>query len=160
MVTFILSAIPLLISLFFAAKLPRLACFVMLYFTLESGFMFFLNAETLSYASALTITVLLFLISPVRKNADRLLTPAAVASSACFLPFSTVLFMIFLVLSVTASIFRKKLMKYFIIFFSSALLSISLSRMYYLDAPFTAFATAMLFILALLIDPVRLEKEK
>ena len=52
MVTFILSAIPLLISLFLAPELPKLACFVLVYLTLESVFMLFMNTEALSYAAA------------------------------------------------------------------------------------------------------------
>ncbi len=155
MVTFILTAIPLLLSLFLAPKLPKLACFVMLYLTLASVFMLFMNAEALSYAVSLAITALLFIINPVRHNADRLLIPAAVASSACFLSFSCILFLIFLVLSVAAAVFRKKLMKYFIILFSSVLLSLNLSIMYYLSIPVTLIIAAVFFVLSLVLDPVR-----
>ena len=155
MLTFILSAIPLLISLFFAPKLVKLALFVMFYLTLGSLFNFFMDEEALSYAAALAVTVLLFIINPVRRNADRLLIPSLVASSACFLSFSCILFLIFLVLSVAAAVFRKKLMKYFIILFSSVLLSLNLSIMYYLSIPVTLIIAAVFFVLSLVLDPVR-----
>lgn len=154
MVTFILSAIPLLISLFLAPKLPKLACFVLFYLTLESLFNFFMDEEALSYAAALAVTVLLFVINPVRRNADRLIIPSLVASSVCFLPFSKALFLVFLILSV-AAVFRKKLMKYFIMLFSSALLSLNLSRMYYLSIPVTLIIAAVFLVLSLVLDPVR-----
>ena len=160
MVTFILSAIPLLISLFLAPKLPKLACFVLFYLTLESVFMFFMNTEALSYAAALAMTVLLFLINPVRNNADRLLIPSSIASSVCFLPFGNALFLLFLVLSVAASVFRKTLMKYFIILFSSALLSLNLSRMYYLSHIVTLIIASVFIILSLVLDPLRVHREK
>lgn len=160
MVTFILSAIPLLISLFLAPKLPKLACFVLVYLTVESVFMLFMNTEVLSYAAALAMTVLLFLINPVRNNADRLLIPSSIASSVCFLPFGNTLFLLFLVLSVAASVFRKTLMKYFIILFSSALLSLNLSRMYYLSHIVTFIIASVFIILSLVLDPLRVHREK
>lgn len=160
MVTFILSAIPLLISLFLAPKLPKLACFVLVYLTVESVFMLFMNTEVLSYAAALAMTVLLFLINPVRNNADRLLIPSSIASSVCFLPFGNTLFLLFLVLSVSASVFRKTLMKYFIILFSSALLSLNLSRMYYLSHIVTFIIASVFIILSLVLDPLRVHREK
>ena len=155
MLTFILSAIPLLISLFFAPKLVKLALFVMFYLTLGSLFNFFMDEEALSYAAALAVTVLLFIINPVRRNADRLIIPSLVASSVCFLPFSKALFLVFLILSVTTAVFRKKLMKYFIMLFSSALLSLNLSRMYYLSIPVTLIIAAVFLVLSLVLDPVR-----
>lgn len=160
MVTFILSAIPLLISLFLAPKLPKLACFVLVYLTVESVFMLFMNTEVLSYAAALAMTVLLFLINPVRNNADRLLIPSSIASSVCFLPFGNTLFLLFLVLSVSASVFRKTLMKYFIILFSSALLSLNLSRMYYLSHIVTLIIASVFIVLSLVLDPLRVHREK
>lgn len=160
MVTFILSAIPLLISLFLAPKLPKLACFVLVYLTLESVFMLFMNTEVLSYTAALAMTVLLFVINPVRNNADRLLIPSSIASSVCFLPFGNTLFLLFLVLSVAASVFRKTLMKYFIILFSSALLSLNLSRMYYLSPIVTLIIASVFIILSLVLDPLRVHREK
>ena len=160
MVTFILSAIPLLISLFLAPKLPKLACFVLFYLTLESVFMLFMNTEALSYAAALAMTVLLFVINPVRNNADRLLIPSSIASSVCFLPFGNALFLLFLVLSVSASVFREKLMKYFIILFSSALLSLNLSRMYYLSHIVTLIIASVFIVLSLVLDPLRVHREK
>ena len=132
MVTFILSAIPLLI----------------------------MNTEALSYAAALAMTVLLFVINPVRNNADRLLVPFSIASSVCFLPFGNTLFLLFLVLSVAASVFRKTLMKYFIILFSSALLSLNLSRMYYLSHIVTFIIASVFIILSLVLDPLRVHREK